>query len=493
MRADEGSPVIPLALGAAGVLLFLWHVWYLDYTPDDAYITFRYAENWVRGRGIVFNPGEYVEGYTNFLWLCLSALALRAGLDPVVLGKSVGVASGVVGLYLTARLAGIVGAGARAAGVAVFVLAAHGSYAVWAVSALETGFFAMLSTMALCLTLLPVRRDLWASLVLGLLALTRPDGLYFLGASVAIRWRLDRKLPWRLLVLAVPMILVHEAWRWAYYGSLLPNTFSVRMGVGVSHLRVVVRGVEYLGRFVLRYETLTILLLLLAAVRRMPTREGRALLGVLAGWCGYVVLVGGDPHPFFRFWVPVTPLMCALAAAAPATVPPRTAGARLAYAALAGLWLLQPLGLSFVGAERQAPFSGLEIERALMTNRVALGRWMRANLPDDALVATAAAGAIPYFSGLRTVDVLGVNDRHIASRDVRGLLPTAHDKTDVEYVMGRRPSVLADATTWRVMELRLPAHWVPVEVPGVVGVQLIVDSRRIPLRGGRGPAREPAG
>lgn len=34
---------------------------------EDAFISFRYARNLVDGHGLVFNPGERVEGYTNFL------------------------------------------------------------------------------------------------------------------------------------------------------------------------------------------------------------------------------------------------------------------------------------------------------------------------------------------------------------------------------------------------------------------------------------------
>jgi hypothetical protein len=41
---------------------------------DDAYISLRYAENLVDGHGLVYNVGEYVEGYTNFLWTVLVAL-----------------------------------------------------------------------------------------------------------------------------------------------------------------------------------------------------------------------------------------------------------------------------------------------------------------------------------------------------------------------------------------------------------------------------------
>ena len=43
---------------------------------DDAYISFRYAENLVRGEGLVYNPGERVEGYSNLLHVLISAALL---------------------------------------------------------------------------------------------------------------------------------------------------------------------------------------------------------------------------------------------------------------------------------------------------------------------------------------------------------------------------------------------------------------------------------
>ena len=36
---------------------------------DEAFISFRYARNLVEGHGLVFNPGERVEGYANFPWV----------------------------------------------------------------------------------------------------------------------------------------------------------------------------------------------------------------------------------------------------------------------------------------------------------------------------------------------------------------------------------------------------------------------------------------
>jgi hypothetical protein len=50
---------------------------------DDAYISLRYVDNFLAGKGLVFNEGEYVEGYTNFLWVML--LSVVGWLLPVEL------------------------------------------------------------------------------------------------------------------------------------------------------------------------------------------------------------------------------------------------------------------------------------------------------------------------------------------------------------------------------------------------------------------------
>jgi len=66
------------------------------------------------------------------------------------------------------------------------------------------------------------------------------------------------------------------------------------------------------------------------------------------------------------------------------------------------------------------------------------------------LIAVVAAGAIPFESGLETIDMLGLNDEHIAHRDLEvGLLPAGHEKYDSEYVLDRRPDIiiLADFLT----------------------------------------------
>ena len=69
-------------LYTAWALGFIWHASYIASDGklyfalfDDAMISMRYAWNLSHGSGLVWNPGEYVEGYTNLLMTLLMALA----------------------------------------------------------------------------------------------------------------------------------------------------------------------------------------------------------------------------------------------------------------------------------------------------------------------------------------------------------------------------------------------------------------------------------
>lgn len=55
------------------VILFIFYQIYFwwDSINDDSFISFRYAKNVIKGYGLVYNEGERVEGYSNFLWIIL--------------------------------------------------------------------------------------------------------------------------------------------------------------------------------------------------------------------------------------------------------------------------------------------------------------------------------------------------------------------------------------------------------------------------------------
>ena len=93
-------------LGVALTVFSARTLTYVAKTQDDAYITLRFAENLIRGEGLVFNPGERVEGESNFLYTVGLAAGIAAGADPILLAKSVGFAAGLITLLVTWQIAG---------------------------------------------------------------------------------------------------------------------------------------------------------------------------------------------------------------------------------------------------------------------------------------------------------------------------------------------------------------------------------------------------
>ena len=79
--------------------------------------------------------------------------------------------------------------------------------------------------------------------------------------------------------------------------------------------------------------------------------------------------------------------------------------------------------------------------------RIAIGKWLARSVPADAVLAVHAAGEIPYYSGLYTHDMLGLNDTHIASLRMPGMgrgVP-GHEKYDPAYTMEKvRPDIIID-------------------------------------------------
>src|SRR5689334_10099421 len=110
-RRRDTAPVgsrwlFPLLVGfvAPAVLLVVNMRRAAPLTIDDAYITFRYARNLVRGLGLVYNPGERIEGYTNFLWTILVAAGLKLHVAPEVTTKLLGGAAALGSLAITGLL-----------------------------------------------------------------------------------------------------------------------------------------------------------------------------------------------------------------------------------------------------------------------------------------------------------------------------------------------------------------------------------------------------
>jgi hypothetical protein len=261
------------------------------------------------------------------------------------------------------------------------------------------------------------------------LVLTRPDAALVPLVQVADlalrrRWRAVGAAVGALVVVLVP----HEAWRLWTYGAPLPNTFYAKVGARSAQ---VWRGVEYLRGFAL--PGLALAVPWLAAPLVGVPRWGLAPLAWIALHLGYVVAVGGDGLPAWRFAAPVAPVVpvAALLAGGILEARPRLAWLAVPLAAWQAWTVTVDRELTRIAADRVAA-AGAEV-----------GRWLREHEPPDTLVATNAAGAGPYHSGLPTLDMLGLCDAHIARAPMApGIHKAGHEKADGAYVLSREPDVV---------------------------------------------------
>ncbi len=458
---------------AVACLLLLAHqaFYYQDlgaYAVDDAYISFRYAHNLVEGRGLVFNPGERVEGYTNFLWTIVIAPFLRWGLDPSAVAIALGVLLSLGTLWLVFRFAHVASLGNPMVPIiAAFCLALDGSFALWAVSGMETSMFAFLTLAALTSYVWEWntgKPGLLSGALLALAAMTRPEGVLVLGVVVVhqavARLVRDRRLltegdvlRWgAFAVLYLPYFL----WRYYYYGFLLPNTFYVKVTVQDSAAQQE-RGLRHLATFAgLHQGWLMAPLLLVAVVRRRFAFWCTALFSVLLVYLGYIVYVGGD-WSVGRFFVPILPLVYILLATGIVEVYQMLAewvgrltssrGAMVALRCSAAISLLVGGAVLFwsssLRGEHELYVGGFEAGKASQA-RVAMGKWLRDNAPADTFIAVDAAGQIPYYADLQTLDMFGVNDVHTGHLEVdtMGEGVPGHEKFDFDYIMWRAPDLI---------------------------------------------------
>ncbi|MBU2462356.1 hypothetical protein KKH65_05735, partial [bacterium] len=171
------------------IAVFIFHAYHFRFfIMDDAFTSFRYAQNLVDGHGIVYNPGERVEGYTNFLWTLIITCFMKAGFQPEGLSQVLGVISGVIGIVLTFLLSSKIAPKDKLLNLlACLFLSANTCYAVWSIAGMETTFFTAFilgGATRYIFELQNKERIPFSSVIFGIASLIRPEGLLFFGVTL---------------------------------------------------------------------------------------------------------------------------------------------------------------------------------------------------------------------------------------------------------------------------------------------------------------------
>jgi arabinofuranosyltransferase len=491
---------IPLCVALSVALLSAQVVLFKDFGADDTFISFRFVRQWTHGNGLVFNIGEYVEGYSNFLWLVLLAAADLLGYDLLIASKVLGVICTALSLAITWRFSTRLLPGSYLAALPPLLLITSVPFAAWTMGGLETPLFALL-LVAAAYRFTPELADsaAWplSAVALALLGMTRPEGAIAFPVAAAYRaWSLyrDRRRPTRRdFIWAAVFVAIYGgyfAWRVSYYHALLPNTvYAKSMGL---HPRAFIEGVYYVGDFFLKHLGwgLAVLLGPLALLHSRRDDVG-FMVAVVAAYLALFIYAGGDIQELHRFFAHIYPLLvlivgCGLyelSAIMGGRLSPRTRERLTAAVVLALL-------LSEIFLTLQVRLLAQHYDTA---PRDELIRYMRAKLKPGDTVAVIDAGFLPYSMPLdvRVLDMVGLTDAHIAHLPVRlpgGLLArnNAFGKWDVDYVLQADPlfvqvNLLTSpeaphretnwiGTTELVNDPRFREKYKYVELPGLAGI-----------------------
>ncbi len=440
----------------AFTLFVILSMCFIGYSTDDIYISYRYAENMSNGYGLVFNKYEApVEGYTNFLWTLMLAWAAWVRLP---LPETATLFS----IIFSASLILFMGVWANRQrhyqsffpnSVPMIILASHPSLSLWSGTGMETPFFSWLIVLGSVVMSWEDRR--WSSggwisgFIWSLAALTRPEGILIGPMIIVLNFFESREftrqkrevLLKRFTAFAVP-VMWHFMWRKFFYGEWLPNTFYAKTG---NHGELIYTGLTYSAHFLLEGGFLLLFLMILGLfVRPRICGIWTSLCTVLVYFM-YVIWVGGDWMPGYRFFLPILPLM-------------------IMPASVFIVWLFHRdsragfITLSIVVAYMS--LTGLLGQRAFIQNSlistikngsppvdvlVELGLHLREVAPSYAVIAVVPAGKVPYYSKLQSIDMRGLCDRHIAGteipKDIKHSLP-GHLKRDPQYVLNLKPDYI---------------------------------------------------
>jgi len=418
----------------AHLILLLLQILFWNFIIDDAFITFRYARNFVNYQQIVFNVNETpVEGYSNFLWVIWMSLGFVFKIDPILFSKFSGMISCHLSVFILYKLAILIKKDRKFSNIIPLFYVITPNIALWSVGGLETPLFSLLLLISVYFFIKDITE--WrekpfkiSPIFFALLSLTRHEGVIIFGlTSIFIIFLLIRikdlpqlnkfiQIIWFnaiFLLFYAPYFI----WRVLYYNNLLPHTFIAKEGIFSLNL-IISRIIFYLPLVMLLIPI--VLLIGVNFIRNSKLKfynETKKYLVLLIMTLTIILLLIHSWMPGFRFVVPIIPLV----------------------------YLLLPKSLNFLSFFDKK----YRLDRVLTKNikivtlvviclsnfsilftfypfvhfygtgmrdcNIILGNWIKTNKPTNASLAIWDAGAIPYYAEVRTIDIFpeSLQDLHV--------------------------------------------------------------------------------
>lgn len=442
------------------VNVFIQH-WKLELPitlDDDAYICFRYAENFVGGQGLVFNKGEKVEGYTDFLWIINLSGLISLSMNPLWASKILGICSLFGMLALVPGIYYFLNQTHNKIGLTftLIFLSADPALSYWSTRGMETTFFSFLLMLSTYLFLRIFEESyftFFSGISFSLCAMTRPEGillfgLFFLFGLVLVFLKQHQTLfIVKFLIGFSILYLPYFLWRYNYYGHLLPNTFYMRQALTFEDsILKLTKGCEYLKTFWNMYVVALFCVVLLPIISTKTSRLIRILffIIVIVVYSVYIVTAGGDYKYYYRFFIPILPFIYLLTSLSLGTL---WDWLRKRNKYLTVLPII--IFLIIIGFPLSSHKITLKIklsDEMKLSKQLVLKDWAEkvhktADYEDS--IAVRAIGLVGYYSKVRIIDMYGVTDPYLARQTFKRKWDyIAHNKWDIAYIISKNPKFI---------------------------------------------------
>ena len=275
----------------------------IKFIQDDAYISYRYVANFLNGDGLVYNIGERIEGFTNFGWVIYLIWGGALGLNYILISQITGWLFGAGIIALTYLIAQVVFEKNKLLSTASIMLVAFNlSLAHWSPAGLETAAFAFFAILSVYLF---IKRSWWLIFSILMTVWIRPDGVVIAGLLILIEAILTKKIPKFTVscnAIALVLSLPFVAFKYFYYGSIIPNPFYAKTGLNLVQLK---NGIEYSVTYLTDYAFYGAGFLIPLLFYRRLSYSARVVWWTCVIFVLYIVVIGGDVLKVHRFFLPI--------------------------------------------------------------------------------------------------------------------------------------------------------------------------------------------
>jgi arabinofuranosyltransferase len=428
------------------VAIFVVHALSLNFTQDDAFISYRYVKNFINGHGLVFNPKERVEGYTNFLWIIILSIFARLGLDMIIVSKVLGVSAGAATLFLSYQIS--LGIFRKKEWffplLAPLLLASNSALAYWSISGLETAFFVMTVLLSVYFYFTNERLMIISS---ALSSLVRPEGVLVFAILILHKFffKKDKLKNCLLSILGfILLLLPFLIFKIFYYGNLLPNPFYAKTGFSLEYVK---SGLEYFWLFLRHYALWGILYFLPILFYKSWDDKQKLFLWLVYIYTFYVILIGGDVLKVHRFFLPVLPflyLFYAFSIEKLFFVFKKPLGAIFTSAFLIFLLLAPTFFLPHQWIKEVR-----KNELGLVKKMKFLAESLSKHYGSNFSIAASTIGALSYYLDARVIDMLGLTDKYISRhpQTIPGMISSWKErKFNTQYLLSLDPDFILFST-----------------------------------------------